>query len=269
MDRSNAVAYLAGLIEGDGIIALSPYRRKDRTLGIMVRPEISITMKATERTRALMEELQSLFGGNINVRKYRSGFSKREENRVEWELISQRGVKNLLQELIPHLRLKRRQAELLFEAISLLLSKPNGISYPKEVIERLAEISIEISRLNAETSERPIPMLKRRLKLLEELPERIARTMEVEKRCFHSRKVSAEKETEIIEAYKRGHPVKDICEDFKISNHTLFKILRKHSVPLRREGQKQGRCCSCIAESLRINEHGGRRDSADGRRHIR
>ena len=96
--------YMAALLDGEGSISLKPIRkRRDGRWELMTEVTLSNTHRPT------LQFLQAQYGGTLR-RKHNK---HRSISRLEWH--RQADVQALLAALIPYLRIKRRQAELMLE----------------------------------------------------------------------------------------------------------------------------------------------------------
>jgi len=148
--RELELAYAAGFIDADGCITIQNHS-VDRRFG---QPSISASQVAIEP----LVVLQKLFGGTIN---------KASDNRKEthapvfrWRLVSRKSIV-ACKELLPFLRYKRRQAELVlrFDETSLTQAQKR-YGLPKEILEIRQAISIELSHLNRKGVKRGILTLE-------------------------------------------------------------------------------------------------------------
>ena len=101
-------AYLAGLVDGDGSILLSYYSypryRRNKKSGI--HSQISCAIGARSANKEFAMEVEKLFGGRL---------VKVEENYHEVKISRQADILQLVEALLPYLRLKRKQAEIMIE----------------------------------------------------------------------------------------------------------------------------------------------------------
>lgn len=106
------VAYLAGLIDGDGCISL--YKRKDAKAarGTTYTPYMTITAKNI----SFLEYLKEMYGGSINLATAKSGFNGLGCKSLRF---SSNECRYLLPLLIPHLVLKKSEAYILLGALQI------------------------------------------------------------------------------------------------------------------------------------------------------
>jgi len=96
-------AYLAGLIDGDGSIFLSYYQARGKK-GIHSR--ISCAISARSANKEFAEEIMQMMGGEV-----------KEVGKDYYEVLISRyaDILQLLELILPYLRLKRKQAEIMIE----------------------------------------------------------------------------------------------------------------------------------------------------------
>ena len=131
-----ALAYLAGLIDGDGCILIlsrkGPATRSDRARGLSFIVEVKIGGDS-EHLRGLRQEFKNI--GSVYVRPM--------DHLAEWTIAGQM-ARSLLADTLPYLRLKKRQA-----LLALGMPHPRtrwGVT--NELRERQAWHQAEVRRLN-------------------------------------------------------------------------------------------------------------------------
>lgn len=102
MTRKSKIAYLAGLVDGDGTISITIITRKDWN-GYSFQPYISLGMTS----RKLCKWAQHHFGGNLYGYE-----SKREGHQkvYHWKLYGRQALVSLVKELLPYLLVKKEAA---------------------------------------------------------------------------------------------------------------------------------------------------------------
>ena len=110
MDFNSQVAWLAGFVDGDGSINAQIVSRSDYRLRYQVRVTLTL-FQSTERHHILLY-IQKLLRSGV-VRKRNDGMS-------EFCITGAKQLKEALLLLLPHLRLKRRQATLVLQIIEKL-----------------------------------------------------------------------------------------------------------------------------------------------------
>lgn len=137
-------AYLAGLIDGEGYIGITKTRRpkwKGR-MDIELTPRIQINMT---RARDLLEELAERYAGKVYVHM----ITNKKSHWVAPDMLfirqSEEKITKFLQDILPYLRVKRRQAELLLEYFRY--RSPHGLNSEKNLPEQF-RIYNELKALN-------------------------------------------------------------------------------------------------------------------------
>ena len=110
MDFNSQIAWLAGFVDGDGSINAQVVFRSDYKLRYQVRVTLTL-FQSTERHHILLY-IQKLLGSGA-VRKRKDGVS-------EFCITGAKQLKEALLLLLPHLRLKKRQATLVLQIIDKL-----------------------------------------------------------------------------------------------------------------------------------------------------
>jgi len=97
------LAYIAGIIDGEGCIAIDRFTNKEL-------PDYCYRLKlrVTNTNRWLIEQLRFSFGGNIKIIKPRNDKAKEA---WEWYLAGESAV-SCLKFVLPYLHIKKPQAEL-------------------------------------------------------------------------------------------------------------------------------------------------------------
>ena len=126
--------YLAGLVDGDGSIIAQNVRRKDYVNKFQIRLTVQVT-QLTKRRHHLVR-IQSLVGAG-SVQDYKDGIS-------HYQLIGGAQVYNLLTQLVPYLRIKKKQANLVIRIIQQL---PAGKKSKEKFLE-LCQLADQVADLN-------------------------------------------------------------------------------------------------------------------------
>ena len=121
------LAYLAGLVDGEGAIQLNKGRCARNKYLVRRGFTWNLTVKISNTNADLMNWLNTHFGeyGHSYISKQRDSRSKRQHT---WLI---RDKRNLLPKLLPYLVIKKRHAELLLQALSYLAS--NGTRQGEEM----------------------------------------------------------------------------------------------------------------------------------------
>jgi hypothetical protein len=110
MDFNSQIAWLAGFVDGDGSINSQIVFRSDYKLRYQVRVTLTL-FQSTERHHILLY-IQKLLRSGV-VRKRNDGMS-------EFSITGAKQLKQALRMLLPHLKLKKRQAILVLQIIDKL-----------------------------------------------------------------------------------------------------------------------------------------------------
>jgi hypothetical protein len=157
------LAYLAGLIDGEGCIGLhiatnNPQRR--------INPRFQCSLVVTNTHKELLEQLQAVFGGNIFPRK-----KQKEHHKQCWKWDAQDlGAYEVCKAVLPYLVIKRRQAEAVVKFYDEMGPRPRGMgaSLTREEVQRRMDLyelcrSLNDSRHPQRLSERaPMPIWEKR-----------------------------------------------------------------------------------------------------------
>ena len=106
--KSEDYAYIAGFLDGDGCIMLQLIERKGYKLGYQIRASIVFYQK--QCNRQFLEELKK----NIQLGYIRN----RNDGMSEYTIVGYSAVKNILEKLLPYLKLKHEQAKLALDVIA-------------------------------------------------------------------------------------------------------------------------------------------------------
>lgn len=141
---SVSLDYWAGFIDGEGTIGIHLSTRLDR--GHRRNAEYVPQSSACQSSKGgfLIEYLYSKWGGTIY---------KRNKNRPNWQdsiewTVRGPKCKAFLEEITPHLILKKRQAELVLEFFGLHGERGQDALYPKVKLQQM-EIYNELRKLNS------------------------------------------------------------------------------------------------------------------------
>jgi DNA-binding CsgD family transcriptional regulator len=131
--------YVAGLLDGEGVVSIVSTRRKDRKNG-MWKPIVDITNTCKEALEFIIKQIG---GFRFSTKKgVMTPHSRKPVYRIM--LVRHKDVLEFLEMVMPYLIIKRRQAELVVEFCKSRLAKPNHAPYD----EREKEIIAEVKRLN-------------------------------------------------------------------------------------------------------------------------
>jgi hypothetical protein len=216
-------AYLAGIIDGEGCIYLH-WEIVPTTKHISVYPEISFSLHSSEKS--LIDWIAKNYKSNRRSRKDRNG--------ITLHLSGKKRVKKVLLDVFPYLRLKRKQANLILEAIDLMSIKVMNYR-PRWVYLKLAEISEKISQLNVGggktnrkwTYGRLVETINKTVRTEEEIKEFFKK---FSKAGIEARKgkylIPKEKLEKVKEYFMKGMSQRKIVEKVGIGRNTVSKIIR-------------------------------------------
>lgn len=133
-------AYLAGLIDGDGSIMLQLKPRTNSRFGVRVKTLIVI-YQDSKMIGEMTWLHQELGAGYIY---------ERNDHITEIRIEGHQRVKEILTKLLPYLRFKKPQAQLLLKAINLMRKSIKT----KETLGEIAKVADQISSYNYKNSKR-------------------------------------------------------------------------------------------------------------------
>lgn len=140
------LAYIAGLVDGEGYVGLvktSEIRRRKKIKDNITHC-FAPTVKINMTSRVAIQFIQSIFGGKI----YFTPKPAPNRDVYDWQLTNKKDCKRVLEEILPFLRLKKRQAEILLDFIFLRESKPKTNSSGGTYTENEWKCWREIKKLN-------------------------------------------------------------------------------------------------------------------------
>ena len=133
------LAYIAGVVDGDGCVNAQIVRRHDYLLKFQIRVSVTVFQKTIRHWFVL--HLQKEIGSGTT--------RKRPDGMSEYVLVGKSSVKQLLQALLPYLRLKKKQAQLVIK-ISENLSKsqdPQAFLKLCEMVDTIADLNDSKKRI--------------------------------------------------------------------------------------------------------------------------
>jgi len=125
------VAYVAGIVDGEGCISVWTSKRKDRWIGI----QIFITNTNVE----VLDFCQKVLGGVVKLHYH--GTAKHKTS-YRLSISSRSSVKRALEILLPYLIIKKKVAVLVIELIKSLDNRVHGYT-PRDL-----EVVTEVKKLN-------------------------------------------------------------------------------------------------------------------------
>lgn len=132
-------SYISGFLDGDGCIMAQIIHRSDYRLGFQIR--LSIVFYQKEKNIDFLYWLKT---------KLKYGYiRRRNDGMAEYTIVGQDAVSEILKELEPHLRLKRKLAKLVLK-ISKISKKPDAKELLKyaELVDLSAEYNYSKKRTN-------------------------------------------------------------------------------------------------------------------------
>lgn len=140
-------AYVAGFFDGEAYFHLHWEENKKRKM-LGVRPFISVSIHKKERH--LLELLHNQYGGTLSEYP-----SDKKRNAVTLRFSGEKSVGKILNDILPYLILKKRQGELLSEAIRIKQKTPFFSNWiQREDWIKLAIIQKEICGLHQKNNQR-------------------------------------------------------------------------------------------------------------------
>ncbi len=133
------LAYFAGVVDGDGCVNAQIVRRHDYLLKFQIRVTVTVFQKSIRHWFVL--HLQKEIGSGT-VRKRPDGMS-------EYALVSKSSVKEFLEAVLPYLRLKKKQAQLVIQIIENLSKSQDPQAFLKlcEMVDTIADLNDSKKRI--------------------------------------------------------------------------------------------------------------------------
>jgi len=107
------VAYLAGFMDGDGCFFCNIQKRRAKSDVLIIKTGLEVSQKQSAQSQQFIKDLISLYGGRYSERK------GKYSPIVVWRVEDSNTLLKLLPELIPFLKFKKEQAQLLLEIIQI------------------------------------------------------------------------------------------------------------------------------------------------------
>jgi len=128
----NKIAYLAGIIDGEGTITIAKAKiRKGRKSHLY-----SLRMSVGNSEKRLIDWLQENFGGSVHILR-----RKRGKKRPAWQwVLGSQDTYNLLKELRHYLVIKREQADIGIAFYQRTLTHKSGRRVPMRLNEEREEL---------------------------------------------------------------------------------------------------------------------------------
>jgi hypothetical protein len=134
-ERLVRLAYLAGIIDGEGWIGLTRHTNKEVRSGYTIIPVISIHMVGKQAIETIYEMFE-----NVGLPSYYIHL----QTSSRWSIKGRKRVVPVLEALLPHLRIKKAQAQLVLEYDAVRLMRP----YRSSPTEHEVEIMDQVRALN-------------------------------------------------------------------------------------------------------------------------
>ncbi len=133
-------SYIAGFVDGEGTITLVKTRRPRNTLGFQFQPTFTIPNSDLSVILSIRHDLGN---GRIEMRedanpKHRTVYSLR---------FTPRQIRLILPQLLPYLRVKKRQCELVMEYLETS-QRMTGVRHTPEYVARCSDITKRLRMLN-------------------------------------------------------------------------------------------------------------------------
>jgi hypothetical protein len=146
MSKSHRCAWAAGFMDGDGFITIQTSHRKVN--GVSYKG-FYLRVGACQASETPLKELQTLFGGNINIKN--SGPNHDGYNRkTQWIwTLSSKQAESALQQMLPYLLHKREVALLALDFQSKMTNSTRKIT--EEMLAYRESIKVQIASINSES----------------------------------------------------------------------------------------------------------------------
>jgi len=105
--------YIAGFVDGEGYVSILKLRRKTARGGIWYQAVVKISQR--EKDSKVLEYIQDVYGGVISGRRIYTDNSLPSRT---LDIKNKGGLQKMLEELLPYLIVKKKQAELLLKFFS-------------------------------------------------------------------------------------------------------------------------------------------------------
>ena len=154
--------YLAGIFDSDGAFTISHHRRKGSRKGYEYRVLLQITWRRIPETKGVLDDLKAAYGGSVTWGTETSGHS-RHTRYVKYR-VGSRQAKLLIQDILPYLRIKRRQAEICLQAASIISRHHRGRWNPRpgeewKELERLYRLNAFLNWSKGKGRRKRIPAI--------------------------------------------------------------------------------------------------------------
>ena len=199
--------YLAGIIDGEGNVSIIKRIAEESRINLTFVPTVRISMT---RAKELIEEIAEQYEGRFYSRKRKKGYRE-----IYIVMFTCRQVEPVLKAVLPYLRIKKRQANLLLEFNGL---RKWGGHVPKSVLKRQVEIYNKVRRLNS--SLKGFKPLK-----IDKIPD------SKQPRYFFNKK----EVTRLYWEEKLGGP--EIAKKYGCSSNAIYNFMHNNGIPTRDKHQ--------------------------------
>lgn len=132
-------AYMAGFLDGEGTIGLYKCYRKEAKFGYRYQPMVTLS----NTNVAVLEYLQEACGNGRLIQQTNPAHPGHKDGyALRW---SSNQIRHMLPQLLPYLRIKRRQAEFV---LSYLSKATQGKKYAQERLDEVEGLYLEMQALN-------------------------------------------------------------------------------------------------------------------------
>jgi len=122
-------AYIAGVFDSDGAFTISHHKRAASRKGYEYRVLLQITWRDIPETVNVLDNLKLMYGGSVTSGTENRGHS-RHTRFVKFRIYSKQASR-LIEDILPYLRIKRRQAELCLQAARIISRHHRGRWNPR------------------------------------------------------------------------------------------------------------------------------------------
>jgi hypothetical protein len=122
-------AYIAGFIDGDGAIMACIEKNKEKKFGYRVRVTLKISQKKLEHVKWLPE----LTG---------FGVASCNKNDCYWVVKDQSAIKHLIEHILPYLKVKKKQAEIVIEILNLKITTQSDLVKAAKLADTVAFFNV-------------------------------------------------------------------------------------------------------------------------------
>jgi len=106
--------YIAGFVDGEGYLSILKLRRKSARGGIWYQAVIKVSQR--EKDAKVLEYIQETYGGIMSNRRI---YTDNSCPSLTLDIKNRKDIQRMLNDLLPYLIVKKKQAELLLEFLDL------------------------------------------------------------------------------------------------------------------------------------------------------